>query len=82
VQVRVADEGSPGGVRIWRRSVRADTRWRSASLRLAELRTYDGRGGAPALNRVRGIYFHVDEASLVPGSRGAIWIDDLAFSPS
>lgn len=77
VQVRVAGEAAPGGVRIWRRSVRAEAEWQRIVLPFSTLKTYDRRGGAPALDRTRGIYFHVDEAHLAPGSRGTLWIDDL-----
>jgi hypothetical protein len=76
VQVRVADAAAADGVRIWRRSVRADAGWRRIEVPLAELKTYDGRGGRPELSQVRGVYFHVDEAHLAPGSSGTLWLDD------
>jgi hypothetical protein len=79
VQVRTADATSPGGVRIWRRSVRAESDWRSVTLPLAALETYDRRGGRPSLADTRGIYFHVDEAMLAPGSHGTLWIGDLGL---
>jgi hypothetical protein len=75
VQVRVADAAGPGGVRIWRRSVRAEAAWRRVAVPFATLKTYDGRGGRPDLSRVRGLYFHVDEAHLAPGSSGTLWLD-------
>jgi hypothetical protein len=25
---------------------------------------------------VRGVYFHIDEAHLAPGSSGTLWLDD------
>lgn len=80
VQVRVADAGAKDGVRIWRRSVRAETVWRTVAVPFASLESYDRRGGAPALDHTRGLYFHVDEAHLVPGSRGTLWIDDVGLA--
>jgi hypothetical protein len=76
VQVRVASAEAPEGVRIWRHSVRAGTAWRRVAVPLAALKTYDGLGGGPDLSQVRGVYFHVDEAHLAPGSSGTLWLDD------
>jgi hypothetical protein len=73
VQVRVDDAGT----RIWRRSVRADREWRTVAVPLAALTTYDRRGGRPALARVLGVYLHVDEATLPPGSAGILFVDDF-----
>lgn len=81
VQVRTADRAAPGGVRIWRRSVRAETGWRRAVVPLPTLKTYDHRGGRPDLAHVVGIHVHVDEAMLRPGSRGTLWIDDVGLAP-
>ena len=77
IQVRTASPGVPGGVRIWRRSVRADPDWSEAMVPLATLTTFDGRGGRPDLAHVQGLYFHVDEANLPPGSKGTVWIDEV-----
>jgi hypothetical protein len=79
VQVRVADDAAPGRVRIWRRSVRADAEWRAVAVPFSRLKSYDRRGGAPDLGRVQGLYVHLDEAMLAPGSRGRIWIDDFSL---
>jgi hypothetical protein len=76
VQVHVADGAAPGGVRIWRRSVRAGSGWRRVAVPFAALETYDGLGGRPDRSQVRGVYFHVDEAHLAPGSSGTLWFDD------
>lgn len=76
VQLRIEDAAAPAGVRIWRRSVRADTAWRRVAVPFATLKTYDRLGGRPDLSRVRGLYFHVDEAHLAPGSSGTLWLDD------
>jgi hypothetical protein len=76
VQVRVASAAVPEGVRIWRQSVRAGTSWRRVAVPLATLKTYDRRGGGPDLSQVRGVYFHIDEAHLDPGSSGTLWLDD------
>lgn len=78
VQVRVTDL-VPAGTRIWRGSVRAQTDWKRVAVPLAGLKTYDRRGGRPDLGQVQGIYFHMDEAMLAPGSRGTLWIDDLGL---
>lgn len=79
VQVRVTDQATPEGVRIWRRSVRTEAQWQNVVLPFATLKTYDRRGGRVALDRVAGIYFHVDEAQLRPGSKGTLWIDDVGL---
>jgi hypothetical protein len=76
VQVRVASPSAPEGVRIWRQSVRAGTAWRRVAVPFAALKTYDHRGGKPDLSQVRGVYFHVDEAHLAPGSSGTLWLDE------
>lgn len=77
VQVRVDDPAAPEQVRIWRRSVRAEPEPRTVAIRFADLKTYDRAGGRPDLTRVRGIFFHVDEAHLAPGSAGTLWIEDV-----
>jgi hypothetical protein len=79
VQVRVLEEGAPGGVRIWRHSVRARPAWANAVVPFDRLKTYDARGGRPDLARVRGIYFQIDDSHLPPGSAGSLWIDDLVL---
>lgn len=79
VQVRVAD-AAPGGVRVWRRSVRASPDWEERSVRFAALKSYDARGGEPDLSRVRGIYVHVDESNLEPGQGGTLWLDDVRIA--
>lgn len=80
VQLRVADASTPEGVRIWRHSVRAEPTWRTLAVPFADLKTYDQRAGRPELARARGIYFHVDEAQLAPGSAGTLWIDDVGLA--
>lgn len=77
LQVRTLDPAGRQGVRIWRRSVRADGEWRTVILPLTQLKTYDGRGGEPRLSEVGGLYFHIDESNLRPGSTGTLWIDDV-----
>ena len=79
VQVRVEAPAAPGGVRIWRRSVRAEPGWRRVAVPFAELKTYDKLGGEPDLARVRGLYVHVDAAHLAPGSSGTLWLDDYGL---
>jgi hypothetical protein len=79
VQVRMAREAGAPGLRIWRRSVRAEREWRRATVALGELKTYDHEGGHPNLKAIRGISFYVDEATLPPGSSGTLWIDDVAL---
>ena len=79
-QVRTADADAPGGVRIFRCSVRAETEWRRTGVRLDALRSYDDRAGAPDLARVAGLYFLVEPAHLVRGGRGTLWIDDVAVA--
>jgi hypothetical protein len=80
VQVRVARLDRPEAVRIFRRSVRVDTAWRRVSIRFSALETYDHDGGRPNLAACRGIFFHVDEATLRPGSRGTLFVDDLGLA--
>lgn len=80
VQVPTGDGTAPLAVRIWRRSVRAETGWRRVAVPLAGLKTYDRGGGRPNLRAGRGIYFHIDEAILAPGSRGTLWIDDVGLA--
>jgi hypothetical protein len=79
VQLRVDAPAAPGGVRIWRRSVRAEPGWRRVAVPFAELKTYDKLGGRPDLARVRGLYVHVDAAHLAPGSSGTLWLDDYGL---
>jgi hypothetical protein len=79
-QVRITDADAPGGVRIFRRSVRAETEWRRTGVRLDSLRSYDPRAGAPDLARVAGLYFLVEPAHLARGGRGTLWIDDVAVA--
>jgi hypothetical protein len=76
VQVRVEDPAAPGRVHIWRRSVRAEPEARTVSIRFADLKTYDAAAGRPDLARVRGLYLHLDEAHLPPGSAGTLWLED------
>jgi hypothetical protein len=78
VQVRVRDGDR---IRIWRRSLLAGPDWRPAFLPFAALRTYDGRGGRPALDRVIGVYFAVEAAHLARGTAATLWIDDLGLVP-
>jgi hypothetical protein len=80
LQVRVADAAAPGGVRIWRRSVRAASPWRTAVVSLRDLKTYDKRGGVPELRNVQSLHFHLDEATMAPGSRGALFIEDVGLT--
>jgi hypothetical protein len=77
VQLRVEDKAAPGGVRLWRRSVRAEPEARAVAIRFADLKSYDRAAGRLDLARVRGIYFHVDEAHLPPGSAGTLWLEDV-----
>jgi hypothetical protein len=80
VQLRTADSGGRDGVRIWRRSIRASGAWEQQQVAIEQLKSYDARGGTPDLSRVRGIYFHVDEANLDPGQSGTLWLDDVRIA--
>lgn len=77
VQMRVEDSAAPGGVRIWRRSVRAEPEPRRVTIRFADLGSYDHAAPRLDLARVRGIFLHLDEAHLVPGSSGTLWIEGV-----
>jgi hypothetical protein len=78
VQVR-ATHGNE--LRIFRRSVRAESAWRTTGVLLHELRSYDRAAGVPDLARVAGVYFHVDAAHLPRGAAGTLWIDDVRTAP-
>src|SRR6185295_11206441 len=62
LQVRVLDPTAPGGLRIFRHSVRAEPEWRRTGVRFDQLRSYDSGAGSADLSRVAGLYFHVDAA--------------------
>ncbi|PYQ52512.1 MAG: hypothetical protein DMF78_11100 [Acidobacteria bacterium] len=79
LQVRTAWPGHTPPLRTWRRSVRAEPEWTDVALALDTLKTYDHEPGAPDLAHVVGLYVHVDESNLAPGSSGTLWIDDLAL---
>jgi hypothetical protein len=78
LQVRTAWPGHVPPLRVWRRSVRAEPAWAEVSVPLDGLKTYDHQPGGPDLANVVGLYLHVDESNLAPGSGGTLWIDDLA----
>jgi len=79
LQVRTAWPGHTPDVRIWRRSVRAEPEWSDLAVALDAFKTYDHEPGAPDLAHVVGLYVHVDESNLPPGSGGTLWIEDLAL---
>lgn len=81
LQVRVEEPAAPGGVRIFRRSLRVSPEWRELDVPLASLETYDHRPGGPRLDRVVGLYLHVDAAHRPPGSRGTLWLDHVGLVP-
>jgi hypothetical protein len=81
VQVRVADATAAPGVRVFRRSVRAETEWRRTGVGLHDLKSYDALARVPDLAQVTGLYFHIDAAHLAAGSTGTLWIDDLQAAP-
>jgi len=79
LQVRTAWPGHTPDMRVWRRSVRAEPEWSDVAVALDTLKTYDHEPGAPDRAHVVGLYVHVDESNLAPGSSGTLWIDDLAL---
>jgi hypothetical protein len=79
VQVRDANPASADeGTEWWFASVRSSPSWRRVALPFSELRSINPKtDGKLDLDRVRGLVFLLDDASVRPGTRGVVWLDEL-----
>lgn len=80
--VQVRDENlasTDEGTEWWFSSVRTSTAWRRVSLPFSRFRSTNPRtDGRLDLDKVRALVFVLDKGSDKPGTKGTIWIDDLA----
>lgn len=79
VQVRDANPASADeGTEWWFGSVKATPEWRRVTVPFAALRSLNkNTDGRLDLDRVRGIFFIIDEGAMPAGAHGTIWIDEL-----
>jgi hypothetical protein len=68
------------GTEWWYASARTSTEWRKVALPFDRFRSFGPRtDGRLDLDRVRGIAFVLEPATVKPGTKGVIWIDDLGL---
>jgi hypothetical protein len=81
VQVRDENPSSADeGTEWWFVSAKSDLDWRRVAVPFSRLRSVNPRtDGSLDLDRVRAVVFVLDKGSVKPGTRGSIWIDDVAF---
>jgi Carbohydrate binding domain (family 11) len=81
VQVRDSNPASADeGTESWFASVRTATEWRNVSVPFAELRSINhATDGRLDLDKVQQIVFVVDQAAVKPGTKGTIWLDEVAL---
>jgi hypothetical protein len=79
VQLRDENPASGGeGTEWWFASVRTSPTWQRIAVPFSDLRSIDPRtDGRFDSDRVRGIVFLVDEASVKPGTAGTVWLDEI-----
>jgi len=80
VQVRDANPASPDeGTEWWFSSVRTSTAWQRVAVPFARLRSIQKNSdGKLDPDKVKALVFIVDKGAMPPGSKGTIWLDDLA----
>jgi hypothetical protein len=62
----------------WYASARTATEWRRVALPFARFRSFNpATDGRLDLDKVRGIAFVLEPATVKPGTRGVIWIDEV-----
>ncbi len=79
LQVRDANPASADeGTEWWFASIRTSTEWRRIAVPFARLRSINPKtDGRLDLDKVRALVFVLDKGSIVPGTRGTLWLDDL-----
>lgn len=79
VQVRDANPASGDeGTEWWFASVRTSPTWRRVAVPFSELRSINPRtDGRLDPDKVRGLVFLLDEASVKPGTKGTVWLDEI-----
>jgi hypothetical protein len=82
IWVQVRDENPVSkeqGLEWWQASVRTETEARTVVLPFSRFRSINPKSdGRLDLDRVQGLVFLIDRGSMKIGSRGTIWLDDLA----
>jgi hypothetical protein len=80
IQLRDVNPASTDeGLEWWMASARTSADWREVQLSWDRFRTLNPRSdGRLDLDRVRALVFVLDHATVKPGTRGLIWLSDLA----
>jgi hypothetical protein len=79
VQVRDENPASADeGTEWWAASVRTSPAWRRVAVPFSALRSINPRtDGRLDADQVRGLVFLLDEASVKPGTKGTVWLDEV-----
>jgi hypothetical protein len=79
VQVRDENPASADeGTEWWAASVRTSPGWRRVAVPFSALRSINPKtDGRLDTDQVRGLVFLLDEASVKPGTKGTVWLDEV-----